>query len=80
MDPDVHAGMLAAAAADGMSVSAWLTRAAKRALIVSDGMAAVAEWEAEHGAFSEAEMERARRIVTAELRAGSAPDGLQRDA
>jgi hypothetical protein len=80
MDPDVHAGMLAAAAAENMSVSAWLTRAARRSLIVSNGMAAVAEWEAEHGAFSEAEMARARRIVTAELRAGSAPDSLQQGA
>jgi hypothetical protein len=30
--------------------SAWMTSAARRALRVRDGLAAVAEWEAEHGA------------------------------
>ena len=63
IDPDVHAQVLAAAAADGVSVSAWLTEAARRALKVRDGLAAVAEWEAEHGAFTEAELSAARERV-----------------
>ena len=61
MDPDVHAQIVAAAAAEGVSVSAWMTEAARRALIVRDGLAAVAEWEAEHGAFTPEELEAARR-------------------
>jgi hypothetical protein len=61
VDPDVHAQILAAAAAEGISVSAWMTAAARRALIVRDGLAAVAEWEAEHGAFTREELEAARQ-------------------
>jgi hypothetical protein len=61
VDPDVHAQIIAAAAAAGVSVSAWMTEAARRALIVRDGLAAIAEWEAEHGAFTPEELEAARR-------------------
>jgi hypothetical protein len=65
VDPDVHAQVIAAAAAEGVSVSAWMTAAARRALIVRDGLAAVAEWEAEHGAFTREELEAARQRVDA---------------
>jgi hypothetical protein len=61
VDPDVHAQIIAAAAAEGLSVSAWMTAAARRALIVRDGLAAVAEWEAEHGALTREELEAARQ-------------------
>jgi hypothetical protein len=64
VDPDVHEGVLAAAQEDGVSVSAWLTAAARQALLVRDGLAAVAEWEAEHGAFSAEELAQARHRVT----------------
>jgi hypothetical protein len=63
VDPDVHAQVVAAAAADGVSVSAWMTSAARRALRLRDGLAAVAEWEAEHGALTGEELEAARRRV-----------------
>jgi hypothetical protein len=63
VDPDVHAQVLAAANEEGVSVSAWMTAAARRALKLRDGLAAVAEWEAEHGGFTEAELEAARRRV-----------------
>jgi len=63
--PDVHAQIIAAAAAEGLSVSAWMTAAARRALIVRDGLAAVAEWEAEHGALTGEELEAARQRVGA---------------
>jgi len=68
VDPDVHAGVLAAAAEDGVSVSAWMTAAARRALLVRDGLTAVAEWEAEHGAFTGEEMAEARAHIADELR------------
>jgi hypothetical protein len=61
VDADVHAEVLNAADAEGVSISAWLTTAARRALRIRDGLAAVAEWEAEHGAFSERELVAARR-------------------
>lgn len=68
VDPDVHAGILAAAEEDGMSVSAWVTAAARRALLVRDGLAAVAEWEAEHGALTDEEMAEARADVADHVR------------
>jgi hypothetical protein len=67
VDADVHAQVLADAAAQGVSVSAWMTNAARRALLVRDGLRAVAEWEREQGAFSEAELAEARRRVADEI-------------
>ncbi|MCP4962978.1 MAG: hypothetical protein GY925_27395 [Actinomycetia bacterium] len=63
IDPDVHAGVVEAADAAGMSVSAWITEAARRALLIADGLNAVAEWEAENGAFTDAELAAARRKI-----------------
>lgn len=73
VDPDVHAGVLEAAAEEGVSVSAWMTNAARRALVVRNGLAGVEEWEAEHGALSESEMAEARRRVVGEGRASRPP-------
>ena len=64
VDPDVHAQVISAAAAEGVSVSAWMTAAARRALKLRDGLAAVAEWEAEHGPLAREELEAARRRVS----------------
>lgn len=63
VDPDVYERVLEAAKAEGSSVSAWMTAAARRALTVRDGLAAVAEWEAENGALTEAELDAARKRV-----------------
>ncbi len=63
VDANVHGQVLAAAAAEGVSVSAWMTEAARRALRRRDGLAAVAEWEAQHGRLTDAEMEEARSRV-----------------
>jgi hypothetical protein len=63
VDRKVHAKVLKAAHADGVSVSAWMTAAARRALLVRDGLAAIAEWEAEHGALTVQELEAARRRI-----------------
>ena len=63
VDPEVHARVLAAAEEDGTSVSAWMRNAARRALVVRDGLRAVAEWEAEQGALTEAELTAARSRV-----------------
>jgi hypothetical protein len=63
VDPDVHRQVLDAAAAQGVSVSAWMTAAARRALRREDGLAAVREWEAQHGRLTDDEMVEARRRV-----------------
>ena len=66
--PDVHARVLAAAARRGVSVSAWMTDAARLALKVREGLAAVVEWEAEHGALTEAELTAARQRLVSSRR------------
>ena len=64
VDSDVHAKLVRAAKADDMSISAWLTAAARTSLRIRDGLTAVAEWEADHGALTAAELEAARRRVS----------------
>ncbi len=56
-----HVADAAAASAErlGLSLSAWLNRAAENALAIEDGLAAVAEWEAEHGALTAEELDAA---------------------
>lgn len=68
IDPGVHQDILAAASRDGMSVSAWMTAAAREALRRRAGLAAVELWEKQHGPFTTDEMEAARRSVRAQLR------------
>ena len=68
VDADVHKRVLDAAAEEGVSVSAWITAAARRRLLVRDGLAAIAEWEAEHGPLTDAEMTAARQRVRRQLR------------
>ncbi len=45
IDPEIREKILAAAARDGVSVSAWMTAAARDALQGRAGLAAVALWE-----------------------------------
>ena len=66
VDPEVHEQVLAAAADEGVSVSAWMTDAARRTLVIRDGLRAVKEWEAENGALTDAELDAARRRVASE--------------
>jgi len=68
IDPDIHKNILAAAARDGVSVSAWMTTAAREALQRRAGLAAVALWEKQRGRFTTGEMKEARRSVRAQLR------------
>jgi hypothetical protein len=49
----------------GMSVSAWLNKAPVNALAVEDGLAGVAEWEAEHGRPSEDALAAADAVLDA---------------
>ena len=68
IDPDIHENILAAAARDGVSVSAWITSAAREALQRRAGLAAVALWEKQHGRLTAEEMTKARRNVRAQIR------------
>jgi len=68
IDPDIHECILEAAARDKVSVSAWMTGAAREALQRRAGLAAVALWETQHGHFTAEEMNEARRSVRAQFR------------
>jgi len=68
IDPDIHEKILAAAAREAVSVSAWMTAAAREALHRRAGLAAVALWEKQHGRYTTEEMKEARRSVRAQLR------------
>lgn len=68
VDSEVHAKVVDAAHAEGTSVSAWITEAARRALLLRDGLAAVREWEAEHGPLTKAELEQARNRLASSPR------------
>ena len=70
VDSKVHAQVRDAAHAEGTSVSAWITEAARRALLLRDGLAAVREWEAEHGPFTDEELEQARKRIARPRTAG----------
>lgn len=67
VDPDICEDIRTAAAGEGVSVSAWMTAAARLALQRRAGLAAVAQWEKQHGAFTAEEMDEARRRVRAQL-------------
>ncbi len=71
VDRDVHADVVRAATAANVSVSAWMTEAARRSLRVRDGLEAVAEWEAQHGALTQRELDDARRRVRLEHGGGA---------
>ena len=45
IDPDIHEKILTAAAREGVSISAWMTAAARKELQRRAGLAAVDLWE-----------------------------------
>jgi hypothetical protein len=49
----------------GISLSAWLNEASRNALAVEDGLAAVAEWEAEHGPLTAQDLAVADAVLDA---------------
>ena len=68
LDESVAAQVTAAAEAEGLSLSAWLNRAAVGALAVAEGLDAVAAWEREHGKLTKAELADADRLLDEILR------------
>jgi hypothetical protein len=63
LDEQVADAAVASAERHGLSLSAWLNRAAENALAIEDGLAAVAEWEAEHGALTATELSAADAVL-----------------
>jgi hypothetical protein len=54
--PELDAEIAAAAEAAGMSYSAWVADAARKEFTIRAGLEAVSQYEAEHGAFTPAEI------------------------
>ena len=69
MDPDVHRQVLSAAAREGLSVSAWITAAARSELRRRAGLDAIVSWEKQHGRLTAEEMDEARKTVRAQQQA-----------
>jgi len=75
VDPGVHARVARAARQDKVSLSAWMTEAARRALRIRDGLSAVAEWEKQHGPLTEEDLAAARRRLGEEPVRRTTPRG-----
>lgn len=59
--PEIEVAIRKSAERAGLTVSAWLARAAEHVAKIEDGHAAVTEFEAHHGTFTVEEHHLARR-------------------
>jgi hypothetical protein len=75
MPPDLDAEIAAAAAQAGMSYSAWLADTARKEFAIRAGLAAVSQFERDHGTFTPEEVSAAEEWAATALerakRAGS---------
>ena len=60
---DVFEAVEEEARRDGVPISSIVTQATRDWLLIRQGLRAVAEWEAEHGAFTPEELAEADRIL-----------------
>jgi hypothetical protein len=65
MPPDLDAEIAAAAAQAGMSYSAWLADTARKEFTIRAGLAAVSQFEHDHGAFTSEELADAQQWAAA---------------
>lgn len=81
MPPELDAEIAAAAAQAGMSYSAWLADTARKEFTIRAGLAAVSQFEHDHGAFSAAEIADAEEwAVQAIQRAGTGTSSRRQSA
>jgi hypothetical protein len=73
LEESVAVAAAAAAETAGLSLSAWLNRAAERQLAIQRGLSAVEAWERKHGALSEQELAAADATLDRILRASVDP-------
>ena len=67
MPPDLDAEIAAAAARAGMSYSAWLAETARKEFAIRAGLAAVSQFERDHGSFSAEEVSAAEEWAATAL-------------
>jgi hypothetical protein len=73
MPPDLDAEIAAAAARAGMSYSAWLANTARKEFTIQAGLAAVSQFERDHGPFTADEIAEADQWAAQAIeRAGQA--------
>jgi hypothetical protein len=65
--PDLDAEIAAAAARAGMSYSAWLAETARKEFAIRAGLAAVGQFERDHGAFTAEEASAAEEWAATAL-------------
>jgi hypothetical protein len=63
LDETIAASASKAARSEGVSLSAWLSRAAEHELALERGRAAVAVWEHEHGPLTNEELRDADAVL-----------------
>jgi hypothetical protein len=81
MPPALDAAIAAAAARAGMSYSAWLADMARREFTIRAGLAAVGQFEQDHGAFTAGELAEAEEWAAAAVeRARRTGEGRRRTA
>jgi hypothetical protein len=81
MPPELDAEIAAAAAEAGLSYSAWLADTARKEFTIRAGLAAVSQFEQEHGAFTADELADADAwAVQAIERSGQTRAGGRRSA
>lgn len=64
LEADLAAAVRSAAEEDELNMSAWLADAARRRLAMRGLGDVIAEWEAQHGAFTPEEIDAARRRLS----------------
>ena len=73
--PELDAEIAAAAAREGLTYSAWLAETARKEFTIRAGLAAVGEFERDHGSFSAAEMAEADQWAAQALERASQEHG-----
>jgi len=63
LDRSVADAAADAAEREGLSLSAWLSRAAERALVVERGLEAIRAWERDNGSLTDAELADADKVL-----------------
>jgi hypothetical protein len=71
MPPDLDTEIAHAAADEGVSYSSWLAAVARKEFIIRAGLAAVDEFEHEHGAFTPDEIAEADRWAATAVERGA---------
>jgi hypothetical protein len=76
--PELDAEIAAAAAREGLTYSAWLAETARKEFTIRAGLAAVSEFERDHGSLSAAEMAEADQWAARALKRASQHGGHER--